>query len=113
MFYQINIYLLPAIPRCRCPEPKFPVFNHFFGHFKVLKYFLTTLCVSNNCIPMYRALYDYLSSLPDYLSFEAGDQFTILDSSHKDWFLAQNGFGEIGYIPRNYVAVDNVRYLHK
>lgn len=57
---------------------------------------------------MYRALYDYKTDLKQYLSFQAGDQFTVLDGSQKDWFYAQNGFGEIGYIPKNYVSKNEV-----
>jgi len=57
---------------------------------------------------MYKALYEYKTDLKNYLSFQTGDQFTILDKSLKDWFLAQNGFGEIGYIPQNYVTKEDV-----
>ncbi|XP_041350537.1 NCK-interacting protein with SH3 domain-like [Gigantopelta aegis] len=53
---------------------------------------------------MYRALYAYKSSLPQYISFQAGDKFTLIDSSRNDWFVAQNGIGEVGYIPANYVG---------
>ena len=53
---------------------------------------------------MYRALYEYKSALPDYLSFRAGDQFTIIDKLNKDWFKAQNGMGQIGNVPCNYVT---------
>lgn len=57
---------------------------------------------------MLRALYDYKTDTKQYLSFQTGDQFTVLDSSNKDWFLAQNGFGEIGYVAKNYVVKDEV-----
>ena len=57
---------------------------------------------------MFRALYDYKTDMKQYLSFVTGDQFTVLDSSQKDWYFAQNGFGEIGYIPKNYVVKDQV-----
>ena len=60
---------------------------------------------------MYRALYAYKSSLPQYISFEAGDKFTVIDSSRNDWLVAQNGFGEVGYIPANYVGKLDVRIL--
>ncbi|XP_021368220.1 NCK-interacting protein with SH3 domain-like, partial [Mizuhopecten yessoensis] len=59
---------------------------------------------------MFKALYDYNSSNSKYLSFKAGDQFTILNSNHVDWFLAQNGFGEVGYIPRNYITHEDVAF---
>lgn len=52
---------------------------------------------------MYRALYEYKNRMPEYLSFKAGDQFTILDRTNKDWLLAQNGMGQIGYVPYNYI----------
>ncbi|GFR82860.1 Nck-interacting protein with SH3 domain [Elysia marginata] len=53
---------------------------------------------------MYRALYAHKSKLPKYLSFESGDKFTLVDTSVSDqWFLAQNGLGEIGYVPFNYI----------
>ncbi|KAH3717720.1 NCK-interacting protein with SH3 domain-like [Dreissena polymorpha] len=57
---------------------------------------------------MYRALYDYKTDVKKYLSFQTGDQFTVLDTSQQDWYLAQNGFGEVGYIPKNYVVKDVV-----
>ncbi|XP_033746321.1 NCK-interacting protein with SH3 domain-like [Pecten maximus] len=59
---------------------------------------------------MFKALYDYNSSNSKYLSFKTGDQFTIINSSHVDWFLAQNGFGEVGYIPRNYITHEDVAF---
>ncbi|ESP03425.1 hypothetical protein LOTGIDRAFT_137389 [Lottia gigantea] len=64
---------------------------------------------------MYRALYDYKSNLADYFTFEKGDKFTLLEEnnddivtgpqshSKKDWLLAQNGIGQIGYVPYNYI----------
>ena len=60
---------------------------------------------------MYRALYEYKSALPDYLSFRAGDQFTIIDRASKDWFKAQNGMGQIGYVPCTYVTSVQVTRL--
>ena len=58
---------------------------------------------------MFKALYDYKTNLARYLSFQAGDEFTLLENANKDWFLAQNGFGEIGYVPKNYMAKEDVR----
>lgn len=59
---------------------------------------------------MYRALYAHKSKLPKYLSFEAGDKFTLVDTSVSDqWFLAQNGLGEIGFVPFNYIKKIQVR----
>jgi len=64
--------------------------------------------VHEDRLEMFRALYDYKTDMKEYLSFQTGDQFTLLDSEQKDWFYAQNGFGEIGYIPKNYVVKDEV-----
>ena len=59
---------------------------------------------------MYRALYAHNSKLPKYLSFEPGDKFTLVDTSISDqWFLAQNGLGEIGYVPFNYIKKVEVK----
>lgn len=58
---------------------------------------------------MYRALYDYQSSLPGYLSFKAGDQFTVIEKTSDDWLLAQNGIGQVGFVPHNYVSGTKVR----
>ena len=60
---------------------------------------------------MFKALYDYKSNQQKYLSFHAGDLFTLLDTSHADWFCAQNGFGEVGYVPSNYIAKTDVSFL--
>lgn len=57
---------------------------------------------------MFKALYDYKTNLARYLSFQAGDEFTLLENANQDWFLAQNGFGEIGYVPKNYMAKEDV-----
>jgi hypothetical protein len=57
---------------------------------------------------MYRALYAFENSAENTLCCKAGDRFTILDSSNKDWWLAQNGRGQLGYIPASYLAVDEV-----
>ena len=62
---------------------------------------------------MYRALYDYKTNLARYLSFQAGDEFTVVEYANQDWFLAQNGFGEIGYIPKNYMLKETVSILQQ
>ena len=62
-------------------------------------------------INMYRALYGHKTDLHDYLSFSAGDHFTVIRSANKDWFQVQNGLGEIGYIPQTYVKEIQVRVL--
>ncbi|CAC5411706.1 unnamed protein product [Mytilus coruscus] len=55
---------------------------------------------------MYRALYDYNSTRKGYLTFIKGDDFTLLNKKHGDWVLAQNGFGEVGYVPATYISKD-------
>ncbi|XP_076073672.1 NCK-interacting protein with SH3 domain-like [Mytilus galloprovincialis] len=55
---------------------------------------------------MYRALYDYNSTRKGYLTFVKGDDFSLLDKKHGDWLLAQNGFGEVGYVPATYISKD-------
>ena len=55
---------------------------------------------------MYRALYDYNSTSNGYLTFVKGDEFTLIGEKQGDWLLAQNGFGDIGYIPANYIQRD-------
>ena len=62
---------------------------------------------------MYRAQYDYKTNLARYLSFQAGDEFTVLENANEDWFLAQNGFGEIGYIPKNYMLKETVSIINE
>ncbi|KAK3580163.1 hypothetical protein CHS0354_030278 [Potamilus streckersoni] len=59
---------------------------------------------------MYRALYSYNTDMQGYLTFKAGDQFTVLDMKFNDWMLVQNGYGEIGYVPKNYVTQDEASH---
>ena len=62
-------------------------------------------------LEMYKALYDQKTSSPNCLSFEAGDKFTALQqpqgTAQADWVFVENGFGEIGYVPRSYVTRDD------
>jgi hypothetical protein len=60
---------------------------------------------------MYRALYEYKAPSPEYLTFCAGDQFTVLGNRNKDWFEAQNGLGQIGLIPGNYIKKVQVVFV--
>ena len=55
---------------------------------------------------MFRALYDYNSPANGYLSFVTGDEFTLLGERRGEWLLAQNGFGEVGFVPANYIQRD-------
>lgn len=58
---------------------------------------------------MFRALYNYNSTTKGYLTFLKDDEFTLLGQVNGDWLMAQNGFGEVGYIPANYIQkVENV-----
>ena len=57
---------------------------------------------------MYRALYRFNSTDDQALSFEAGDQFTVMDTTDNNWWLVQNGFGQVGYAPTNYITSDDV-----
>ncbi|KAE8602639.1 hypothetical protein XENTR_v10014066 [Xenopus tropicalis] len=55
----------------------------------------------------YVALYSYEGRTPDELSFKAGDQMLIIDTTHASWWKAKllrtRGKAE-GYVPFNYVA---------
>ena len=57
---------------------------------------------------MYRALYAFENNADNVLSCKAGDKFTVLENSDEHWWLAQNGKGELGYVPANYLTVDEV-----
>lgn len=57
---------------------------------------------------MYRALYKFSSSDHGALSFKENDKFTVLEARDEHWWLVQNGFGNIGYIPKNYVKLQEV-----
>lgn len=58
---------------------------------------------------MYKALYPFKSSDANALTFNAGDTFTLIDNK-KDahWWLVQNGKGEVGFVPENYLQQDQV-----
>ena len=60
---------------------------------------------------MYRATYSYEGHQEHTLDFIEGDQFTVMDTRDQYWWLVQNGFGEIGYVPANYLEADEVRYM--
>ena len=57
---------------------------------------------------MYRAAYTFKGDDNRALSFQEGDKFTVIDRADDHWLLAQNGFGQVGYIPANYVVKDEV-----
>ena len=60
---------------------------------------------------MYRATYSYEGHQEHTLDFIEGDQFTVMDTRDQYWWLVQNGFGEIGYVPANYLEADEVRHM--
>ncbi|XP_028397837.1 tyrosine-protein kinase Tec-like [Dendronephthya gigantea] len=49
------------------------------------------------------ALYSFKGQESDDLSFEKGDEFTILKCEGEHWCLAKDRYGRKGYIPVNYV----------
>jgi len=58
---------------------------------------------------MFRAQFAFKSSEAGVLPSAVGDQFTVIDSSNEQWWLVQNGNGQIGYVPANYIVADDVR----
>ncbi len=59
-------------------------------------------------VKMYRAIYSYEGHQEHTLDFIENDQFTVMDTRDQYWWLVQNGFGEIGYVPANYLEADEV-----
>ncbi|KAK6180518.1 hypothetical protein SNE40_012659 [Patella caerulea] len=53
------------------------------------------------------ALYDYSARTQDDLTFKKGDKMKLKDDSDGDWWLAIHDNGSEGYVPRNYVALEN------
>jgi len=60
---------------------------------------------------MYRAQFAFDSSEAGVLLFDVGDPFTVIDTSDEHWWLAQNGRGQVGYVPANYLIADDVRFI--
>jgi len=60
-------------------------------------------------VVMYRAQFAFNSSEAGVLPCVVGDQFTVLDSSTDQWWLVQNGQGQVGYVPASYLVADDVR----
>ena len=73
-------------------------------------YFLVLQSSLSSALKMYRATYSYEGHQEHTLDFIEGDQFTVMDTRDQYWWLVQNGFGEIGYVPANYLEADEVRY---
>lgn len=62
-----------------------------------------------------RALYSYKPDSPapnsTVLTCESGDQFILIKSTEtQDWLYVINASGNLGYIPANFVSVENVCY---
>lgn len=62
------------------------------------------------------AVFDYTAQQPDELSFNAGQQLTILrkgDESEREWWWSRLGDTE-GYVPRNLLGVGHLPlfFLH-
>ena len=62
----------------------------------------------DNIIIMYKALYDFSIEDENGLSFHVNDKFTVLDNGGPHWWLVQNGTGQVGFVPGNYLATDEV-----
>ncbi|KAA0185558.1 Tyrosine-protein kinase [Fasciolopsis buskii] len=55
-----------------------------------------------------RALYTYEGQHPDDLAFQKGDtMFVLSDLSVEWWFARHQRTGESGYVPSNYVLIDD------
>jgi hypothetical protein len=60
---------------------------------------------------MYKAKFEFTSKEPKALNFQPGDQFTVMEFVDKHWCLAQNGYGQVGFIPNDYIEKDEVGRL--
>jgi hypothetical protein len=52
-----------------------------------------------------RAVFDFISSSPQDLSFRDGDLLTIVSIVSRNWWHAKNAEGKLGYVPSNYLQV--------
>ena len=65
---------------------------------------IPVLCLQwSSSLTMFRAMYDFTSREATALSFQCSDQFTVMDTSDPYWWLVQNGYGQIGYVPASYL----------
>lgn len=55
---------------------------------------------------MLRAAYPYSSEAPTSLSFQEGDQFTLLEKTDEHWWHVMNHLGQTGYVPAKYIEKD-------
>lgn len=54
-----------------------------------------------------RALYEYKSHIDGDLTFHKGDLLELVALTTETWWLARHPDGTEGYIPSNYVALEN------
>ncbi|KAK6171086.1 hypothetical protein SNE40_019346 [Patella caerulea] len=52
-----------------------------------------------------KALYSFVATLPEELSFKAHEILVITDQSDPDWLVAENSKGKTGIVPSNYVQI--------
>uniref|UniRef100_V9KDF7 Tyrosine-protein kinase n=1 Tax=Callorhinchus milii TaxID=7868 RepID=V9KDF7_CALMI len=93
----------------RPPPPPEVIVNHALNVQKPLPP-LPTRGAADTRRTVYVALFDYAARTEDDLSFLAGDQLQVIDQSLETWWLAKSlkpGRTRQGYIPSNYVALDN------
>ena len=56
------------------------------------------------------SLHDFSTGWGAALSFSAGDEFVVFDTTRDPhWWLALSSEGEVGYVPANYLAPNEVR----
>ncbi len=49
------------------------------------------------------AVYPFTAIEPGDLTLSKGEEYIVLDDSQEHWWQVQNGSGEVGFIPSNYV----------
>ena len=66
------------------------------------------ICLSVLGKRVLKALYDYDSRMEGDLSFRKGDEMELVDDqSDESWWLARHADGSEGYVPSNYVALQD------
>lgn len=56
---------------------------------------------------MLRALYSYEPHIAGELAFHKGDLLELLEYTTEAWWTARHGNGAKGFVPCNYVALEN------
>ena len=64
-------------------------------------------CSTESASQFVKALYDYDSQVDGDLRFCKDQVIELLDSSNNDWWIGINKDGVQGYIPSNYVAMQD------